>query len=581
MTDRSTPEPRPTRPGPEDSRLEAVERLRRQLDALESRGSRSASKLGGSRGGSGRSGSQGGVWDTPSPWDDSGAKAAPTRWTNSGADSDSTKWSESSTDSPSRWSESATDSDAQLWVERRQPRLTRPLPSEQPATDDDSQSTEESGVRRRSAVSKRSATPAGDSADSEHTASDSHNGERGEGRRGRRSRRRGDGGAAANGAGDGDFRESGGARGGRRSRRYGYGPVEPLPGGGKDAQAKEICLRLLTDRDRSRAELADRLAAKGYSTEVADRVLNRLTEVGLINDAAFAQQWVYSRHTYSGKGKKVLAEELRRKGISPQHADEALASLTPEAESSRAEELVRQKLGSLPPTMDRDKATRRLVSLLARKGYDPGTAFGVVATALKSVDLPDPPRHRPPERGASGAEDVVDDGRHAAESGSGSAHLDPTAANSAATEPTEPDMDAATELVRRKLRTFPSTLDRQKAITRLAGMLARRGYNSSTAFAIVTPEVDAAGFTAAAKPAPRFSGPAAPEPSQGPLDEFEGADSDPGAELVRRKLRTFPPNLDRQKVITRLVGMLARRGYNQSDAYSLVKAELAAADLDR
>ncbi len=313
---------------------------------------------------------------------------------------------------------------------------------------------------------------------------------------------------------------------------------------------------------------------------MADRVLNRLTEVGLINDAAFAQQWVYSRHTYSGKGKKVLAEELRRKGISQQHADEALAALTPEAESSRAEELVRQTLGSLPPTMDRDKATRRLVSLLARKGYDPGTAFGVVATALKSVDLPDPPRHRPPERGTS-ADDVVDNGRNAA--GSGSPHFDPTAgeSNSAAAEFTEPDVDAARELVRRKLRTFPSTLDRQKAIIRLVGMLARRGYNSSTAFAIVSPEVDAGGFTAAAKPAPRFSGSAAAGPSGESLDESEEAESDPAAELVRRKLRSFPSNLDRQKVITRLVGMLARRGYNQSDAYSIVKAEIAAAEFDR
>ncbi|WP_375336071.1 hypothetical protein [Nocardia sp. SYP-A9097] len=150
-----------------------------------------------------------------------------------------------------------------------------------------------------------------------------------------------------------------------------------------------------------------------------------------------------------------------------------------------------------------------------------------------------------------------------------------------ASETTELDADAATELVRRKLRTFPPTLDRQKAITRLVGMLARRGYTSSIAFAIVTPEVEAAGFTTIGKPSMRAAGAATAEPSDSSLEESEDAEPDAATELVRRKLRTFPPNLDRQKVITRLVGMLARRGYNQSAAYALVKAELAAADLDR
>nr|WP_245973511.1 recombination regulator RecX [Rhodococcus wratislaviensis] len=142
-----------------------------------------------------------------------------------------------------------------------------------------------------------------------------------------------------------------------------------------------MCLRLLTDRARSRAELAERLAKKGYSAEIAERVLDRLTEVGLVNDADFAQQWVHSRHTYSGKGKRALALELRRKGIGQDDAAEALAQIDSEDERARATELVAKKLRTVSAD-DRDRAVRRLVSMLARRGFPQGMAFEVVKEQL-------------------------------------------------------------------------------------------------------------------------------------------------------------------------------------------------------
>ncbi|WAM18939.1 recombination regulator RecX [Rhodococcus sp. JS3073] len=142
-----------------------------------------------------------------------------------------------------------------------------------------------------------------------------------------------------------------------------------------------MCLRLLTDRARSRAELAERLAKKGYSAEVAERVLDRLAEVGLVNDADFAQQWVHSRHTYSGKGKRALALELRRKGIGQDDAAEALAQIDSEDERARATELVAKKLRTVSAD-DRDRAVRRLVSMLARRGFPQGMAFEVVKEQL-------------------------------------------------------------------------------------------------------------------------------------------------------------------------------------------------------
>ena len=157
--------------------------------------------------------------------------------------------------------------------------------------------------------------------------------------------------------------------------------MRPTGEGGTETQAKDLCLRLLTDRARSRAELSERLAKKGYSAEIAERVLDRLTEVGLVNDADFAQQWVHSRHTYSGKGKRALALELRRKGIGQDDAAEALAQIDSEDERARATELVAKKLRTVSAD-DRDRAVRRLVSMLARRGFPQGMAFEVVKEQL-------------------------------------------------------------------------------------------------------------------------------------------------------------------------------------------------------
>ncbi|WP_420753379.1 recombination regulator RecX [Rhodococcus sp. O3] len=173
-----------------------------------------------------------------------------------------------------------------------------------------------------------------------------------------------------------------------RGRR---GP-RPEPGGGTEAQAKDVCLRLLTDRARSRAELATKLAEKGFTAEITERTLDRLAAVGLVDDADFAQQWVRSRHLYAGKGKRAIALELRRKGIGQQDAAEALDQIDSDDERERAVELVRKKLRTQPPlptegdrreiAAERDRLVRRLVGMLARRGYSQGMAFDVVRSEL-------------------------------------------------------------------------------------------------------------------------------------------------------------------------------------------------------
>ncbi|CPW04595.1 recombination regulator RecX [Mycobacteroides abscessus] len=152
----------------------------------------------------------------------------------------------------------------------------------------------------------------------------------------------------------------------------------------RDEQAWSYCLRLLTSRARTRAELTERLARRGYPDDVSERIMDRLAIAGLVNDADFATQWVQSRHTYSGKGKRALAAELRTKGVSAENAAAALAQLDGEAERSRAAELVTKKLRSENLDDGGIKAARRLVAMLARRGYGQSMAYDVVKNALAS-----------------------------------------------------------------------------------------------------------------------------------------------------------------------------------------------------
>ena len=148
-------------------------------------------------------------------------------------------------------------------------------------------------------------------------------------------------------------------------------------------RAREICLRLLAVRPRTRAELATALRRQGISDDVATSVLDRYDEVGIVDDTAFARAWVTSRHHGKGLAKRALAGELRRRGVDDDHAAEALDELDGETERATARELVDRRLRAMssgPP----DVMLRRLVGMLARKGYPPGLAFRVVREALEA-----------------------------------------------------------------------------------------------------------------------------------------------------------------------------------------------------
>ena len=151
----------------------------------------------------------------------------------------------------------------------------------------------------------------------------------------------------------------------------------------REEQAHTVCLRLLTVRARTRAELAGQLAKRGYPDDVAEAVLSRLADVGLIDDEDFAEQWVQSRQRNAGKGKRALAAELRTKGVDDEVIASALAGIDAGAERARAEQLVERKLRREPLNDGDDpKVMRRLVGMLARRGYHQSMAVGVVTDAL-------------------------------------------------------------------------------------------------------------------------------------------------------------------------------------------------------
>ncbi|HET8559961.1 MAG TPA: regulatory protein RecX [Marmoricola sp.] len=153
------------------------------------------------------------------------------------------------------------------------------------------------------------------------------------------------------------------------------------PDADPESVARKILLDQLTGRARSRNDLARKLAQRHVPDDIATRLLDRFEEVGLVDDAAFSREWVAQRQSGRGLAKRALAQELRRKGIDDATARAALDDIDPDDEVEAARMLVRRKLRSVQG-LDRDKAVRRLVGVLARKGHSGSVAFRVVKEEL-------------------------------------------------------------------------------------------------------------------------------------------------------------------------------------------------------
>jgi regulatory protein len=157
--------------------------------------------------------------------------------------------------------------------------------------------------------------------------------------------------------------------------------ADTTPDADPESVARGIVLRKLTSAPRTRAQLEADLAARAVPAQVAERVLDRFAEVGLVDDAAFAESWVRSRHAGRGLSRRALRSELRQKGVDDETAQTAVAEIGPDDEAAAAAALVARRL---PATrgLAREVRLRRLAGMLARKGYPSGLAMRVVQEAL-------------------------------------------------------------------------------------------------------------------------------------------------------------------------------------------------------
>ncbi|MHA7210519.1 regulatory protein RecX [Arthrobacter sp. MDT1-65] len=196
--------------------------------------------------------------------------------------------------------------------------------------------------------------------------------------------------------------------GGRGAKRRGAGrgsdPAAVRPGGtgaaedpdasdggaGKSdeewaSEARSVLLRQLALGPRSRHQLDQKLAGRAVPPAIASSLLDRFEEVQLIDDAEFARMWVRTRTAAKSLSRSSLRRELADKGIDADQAEDALLQLSDEDEQEQAREVVRRRLRRSADLSDRavrEKEVRRLVGVLARKGYNPGTAFSIVKDVI-------------------------------------------------------------------------------------------------------------------------------------------------------------------------------------------------------
>jgi regulatory protein len=147
----------------------------------------------------------------------------------------------------------------------------------------------------------------------------------------------------------------------------------------REAEARHLAmksaLRLLSYRPRSEHEMRGRLGKKGVAAEVCDTTIGRLREVGLVNDAEYARSFVESRDRTSPRGRRLVAAELRSKGVDVNLADESASTLNDADAAYRAGARRARSLSKL----DHQSFRRRLGNFLLQRGFDFETSSRTVS----------------------------------------------------------------------------------------------------------------------------------------------------------------------------------------------------------
>lgn len=153
------------------------------------------------------------------------------------------------------------------------------------------------------------------------------------------------------------------------------------------SRIRERALLLLDQRSRSRQELRDRLVRADFEPELVDEVLDSFQRNGLIDDEAFAREWVRQRFARRGKAPAMLDVELQRKGVSEADRAAALDAIDADDEREAAWGLARKKARSVKEIPEdraqRDKELRRIVGVLARRGFSSSLSLEIARAALE------------------------------------------------------------------------------------------------------------------------------------------------------------------------------------------------------
>ena len=146
--------------------------------------------------------------------------------------------------------------------------------------------------------------------------------------------------------------------------------------------ANTIALNALVARAKSKGELLAHLKKRGVEDDVAQATIFRLQENGLINDSEFAKAWTQSRHTSKKLSKRIIAGELRTRGVDQSSIDEALDEIDDESEYRTAFSLGMKKYNTMS-RLEPEVQIRRIQSLLKRKGF----SFPTIARVIRELDV--------------------------------------------------------------------------------------------------------------------------------------------------------------------------------------------------
>lgn len=152
------------------------------------------------------------------------------------------------------------------------------------------------------------------------------------------------------------------------------GAQAPADGRRAAAAAVAFILRSTKARPQTVAEQRAKLSDRGYEPAIIDGAIARASELGAIDDAAFARAWVADRGLARGYSVSRLRQELRRRQVPQPLIDGALAQLDGRDDLAVATELARARAQRMPATLEPEALARRLLGFLARRGYSEALA---------------------------------------------------------------------------------------------------------------------------------------------------------------------------------------------------------------